>query len=125
MPQSSTATWRTTRDLARVEVHLDDGDVGAEGERRVALVEVALGGEDTREVTVAEHRGRRIGGASGELGPRQGRRRHAGDADRPGRGVDDDVGVVRLEQVGGEVLGLLDEQLGGVVHRRAAELQRP
>ena len=76
-------------------------------------------------VAVAEHRGRRVGGASGELGPRQRRRGHAGDADRPGVRVDDDVGVVRLQQVGGEVLGLLDEQLGGVVHRRAAELQRP
>ena len=107
-----------------VEVDLDDGDVGAERERRVALVEVGAGGEQPRAVAVAEH----LGGASAarrrELGPRQRAGRHAGDADRAGVGVDDDVGDVGLEQVGGEPLGLLDEQLGRLVDGRAAELQR-
>ena len=84
-----------------------------------------LGGEHARRVAVAEHLGRRLGGPRRQLGPRQRAGRHAGDADRAGVGVDDDVGDVGLEQVGGEALGLLDEQLGGLVDGRAAELQRP
>ena len=110
-------------DLTGVEVDLDDGDVGAERERRVALVEVVLGGEDAGELAVAEHPGRRVGGAPGEVGPRQRAGRHAGDADRAGVDVDDDVGDVGLEQVGGESLGLARRAVrspGGRPIRRAA-----
>ena len=42
----------------------------------------------------------------------------------PVGGVDEDVGLGGFEQVGGEALGLADEHLGRLVHRRAAELQR-
>ena len=75
VPQSSTATWRRRRDLAGVGVDLDDGDVGAERERGAVLVEVELLGERAC---------RRLGerAARGQLGPRQRRGRHAGDADR-------------------------------------------
>ena len=71
-----------------------------------------------------------LGGArrpGGELGPRQ--RAMAGTPATPtvpGVGVDDDVGDVGLEQVGGEAAcAFVDQRLGGLVHRRAAELQRP
>ena len=113
--------------LARVEVDLDDGDVGPERERGVALVEVALGGEHARRaaVTVAEDLGRRLGRPAGELAPRQRTGRHAGHADGRRVDVDDDVGDVGLEQVGGQLLGLLDERLRRLVDRRPAELQRP
>ena len=112
--------------LARVEVDLDGGDVGPERERGVALVELALGGEHAERaaVTVAEDLGRRLGGPAGELAPRQRAGRHAGHADGRRVDVDDDVGDVGLEQVGGQPLGLLDEGLGRLVHGRPAELQR-
>ena len=62
---------------ARVEVDLDDGDVGAERERGPVLV-----GTPSSAASVSGS-GERRRPAVGQLGPRQRRGRHAGDADRP------------------------------------------
>ena len=64
-------------------------------------------------------------GPPGQLAPVEGGRRDAGHPDRAGVDVDHDVGDVGLEQASRQLLGLLDERLGGPVHGRPAELQRP
>ena len=87
-------------DLARVEVDLDDGDVGAERERGAALVEVELG----RRAAVG--RSRRVGSDVGELAPASAWAGTPATPTVPVVGVDDDVGDVGLEQPGGELPGL-------------------
>ena len=114
MPQSSTATWRTSAHLAGVGVDLDDGDVGAEREGGTVLMEIELTGERCAVIR----------GAAGELGPRQCLRRHPGHADRAGGGVDHDVGDVGFEQPRGELLGRVDHRFGGSLHGRSTDLQR-
>ena len=77
-------------------VDLDDGDVGAEGVGRAVGLEVGLGLE------AALARGR------GHLGPRPGHRRGALHVERAVGPVEHDVGGVGLEQVGGELAGLVE-----------------
>ena len=81
------------RHLARVGVDLDDGDVGAERERRLG------GGE------VGRAHQRRLE-AGRQLGPRHPGRRGAGDMELAGGGVEDDVAGRRLEVRGDELAGL-------------------
>src|SRR5205823_13832634 len=64
-------------DAPRLGVDLDDGDVGAERIRRLALVEVELGPQALLEVGRASSR---VAGCHGQLRPRQCRGGGAGDA---------------------------------------------
>ena len=125
VPQSSTATWRTTRDLAGVEVDLDDGDVGAERERGVALVEVGLGGRARRSVAVAEQPGRRFGVR---------RASSAHDSALAGTPATPTVpasvsttmsATSASSRWAASCLAFSTSSLGGLVDGRAAELQRP
>ena len=84
-------------DLAGVGVDLDHGDVGTERERRVALVEVELGQPRCLARPSSSAR------SAQQLAPVERLGRHTGDADRAGRGVDDDVGDIGLEQPGSEL----------------------
>ena len=84
-------------DAAGLAVDLDDGDVRAEREGRVALVEVEL----VRRAPGSMPVGRASSGPSpraASSAQRQRARGHAGDADRPPSWTHDVVGV-RLEQV--------------------------
>ena len=69
-------------DPAGLGVDLDDGDVRAERERGARRLEVVL---DVERVTL-------LVGLAGELGPRERRRRHAGDAEPCRRSIHDVVG---------------------------------
>jgi len=53
---------------------------------------------------------------AGECAPVERRRRHAGDPDGAGGGVDHDVVDRRLEQVRRQSAGLVDDGLGGAQH---------
>ena len=97
------------RHLARVGVDLDDGDVGAERERRLG------GGE------VGRARQRRLE-AGRQLGPRHPGRRGAGDMEPAGGGVEDDVAGRRLEVRGDELAGLGHEVPSRVGERRSCDL---
>ena len=121
-PQSSTATWRSSVDAAGLEVDLDDGDVGAERERRVALGEVQLVREAALVQAVGPAGWRRWppSPARPTTAPWRGRRHTC----RPSSPLDDVV-LVRLEQVGGELLGpcsstSLDGDVHGAARRSAA-----
>ncbi len=107
------------RDVARDRIHLDHGDVRAEGERRVALL------EDQRrsEPRLLLREALRVGGDGCDLAPRHATVRHTGDADAPVV-ADDDVLERRLELVGHDAPRLGHDLLGGAVHRRTSELQR-
>ena len=105
-PQSSTATWRRSSTTPGLGVDLDHRDVGAEGVGRLALVEVELGPQ-----ALARSRP----GARAAVAPRPSRAppttarsRARRPTPRPPAVVHDDVGDVRLEQVRGETLGLVD-----------------
>ena len=101
VPQSSTATWRTTRDppvsrsTSTTAMWAPNGNVASPWSkwprRRGRRAAVA---SRTRAAPPARGRARPTSSARG---------RDAGDADRAGVGVDDDVGDVGLEQVGGEL----------------------
>ena len=107
-------------DAAGLDVDLDDRDVRAERERRVALVEVERVGER------GLHPGgqlRRVLRRDRELGPAQRRRGNAGDAETRAL-LHHDVVDVRLEQVRGERLRLRQHLLARAVQRAAADLQR-
>ena len=107
-------------DPAGLEVDLDDGDVGAERERRVALVEVASGLE----------RGRRRRRDAGGVLPRRARPRSERVAGTPATptvpaSVSTTMSATSASsRWAASCLALLDQRLGGLVHGRAAELQR-
>ena len=68
VPQSSTATWRSRRTAPGVEVDLDDGDVGAERERRPVLVGTLLGRRASRARRSAAARAASSAHVSAEAG---------------------------------------------------------
>ena len=83
--------------LAGLGVDLDHGDVGAEREGR------ALGGEVGRPMSAS------LGPGGGDLGPGRRRRRACRRRGTAGVGVEHDVVDVGLEQLGGQLPGLVDE----------------
>ena len=99
---------------AGLGVDLDDGDVGAEREGGALGVEA---GVDGQLVAVALRN-------TGELGPRLGHGRRAGDVERARLDVELDVGLGGLERLGGQLLAGLGELDGRLVDGRAALLQR-
>ena len=99
---------------AGLGVDLDDGDVGAERERRHRPVERRRGGELG---ALFERR-------RGDICPRQRHGRCAGDVEVPLCGVEDDVGDVRFQLIGGDAAGDVDELGRRGVDRGAADLQR-
>ena len=101
-------------DLAGLGVDLDDGDVAAERERR----------RRPRRRSSAALEAAVAGGGAGQVGPRLAHGRRAGDVEGAVVHVEHDVGGVGLEQAGGDVLGLLDQRLGGPWTGGAALLQR-
>lgn len=104
-------------------VDLHHGDVRAERERRVALVEVELCGEPQRAVGVVDRVGMLLG-SERQRCPVERRRRHARHANGAGRDVDDDVGLVGLQQAGREPTGLVHHGFRGPMHCRTTQLQR-
>ena len=97
-------------DAAGLGVDRHHRQMGAEGERRPPLLVGQFGRQPVRP------------GGGGHLGPGPGHGRGAGHVE--GAVAEDDVGRRRLEQLGGQVLGLRHDLLRGQPHGRAAELQR-
>ena len=99
-------------DRAGLDVDLDDRDVGAERERGSCRLEVDLGPQG----------GAACDGVSGQFGPASGDCRCAGDRELSGVDIEDDIGRIRLEQFGRQVLGLDDDLLGRLPDGRSPEL---
>ena len=93
----------------RLGVDLDDGDVGAERERRHRRVEDVLGGKAAV-------------GAVGEVAPAEAARRRAGDVEAAV--LEHDVADVRLEAVCRPLAGRVDELGGRRGEGGAGELHR-
>src|SRR6056297_518141 len=101
-------------DLPGAGVDLDHRHVGAERER--GLLGRVRGGD--REFVVVGT------GRDGQVGPRLGHRRRPGHVEGAGVLVEHHVGLVGLEQLGGELARRVDQFGGGLIDGHAALLQR-
>ncbi|CAB4899311.1 unannotated protein [freshwater metagenome] len=101
--------------IACLGVDVDHGDLRPEGERRTVW----------HEVDFLRKCGRCPGRGSRELGPGTALRGSACDVEGTRTAVEHDVVDVRLEQIGGETTRSIDERLGGDLHCRTTDLQRP